>query len=356
MHHHDDYFSDDKKLSRQERKRLSNKDRSKFKKTDKKEEAAPPTVEGLQGRVLSITSQGFVVDHDGESIVCSLKGALKKERTLDKNLVAVGDLVLYEPLSSGEGVIGYVMPRKSSLFRADNLSRLKKHLIAANIDQVLITTSLFDPLLKPSLVDRYVIASRLGGMEPIIVINKWELFETLDDGGKAFIQEAVEGWKKAGVRVFFTSTVTKFGIEELEREMVGKASVFSGQSGVGKSSLINLVTGMDFEVGETVKRTGKGAHTTTSAQLVRLKCGGFVIDTPGVQSFGLWSLERSAIVNYFPEIASLAPKCRFSSGCTHTHEPDCAVVKAVKKGKISNVRYESYLQLLESLGEEHKRR
>jgi ribosome biogenesis GTPase len=354
--HYDDFFKDDKKLSRQERKRLSNKDRSKFKKTDQGPKMERPEKEGLKrGRVLSVSSQGYEVDFEQRSIQCTLRGALKKEKTLYKNIVAVGDFVHFEELNEGAGVIEWVEPRGSILSRADNLSRLKAHIIAVNIDQVLITTSLIDPVIKPSLLDRYVIAAKKGKMEPVLVINKWDLLEALTQEGKDFALEVKKAYESAGIAVIAVSVKTGEGIESLKKIMQGKASVFSGQSGVGKTSLINETTGLLLDVGETVQRTGKGAHTTTQARLVRLDCGGFCIDTPGVQSFGLLDLQESEVSSYYSEIKALSKKCRYPN-CTHTHEPDCAVQKGVEKGKISPVRYDSYVALLQEIDAEHRRR
>jgi ribosome biogenesis GTPase len=353
--HYDDFFKDDKKLSRQERKRLGKKDRSKFKKTDQttKEEPKPQGLD--KGRVLSITSQGYEVDLEGKTVVCTLRGALKKEKTLYKNIVAVGDFVHVDRLSLTEGVIEWVEPRFSVLSRADNLSRLKQHVIAANIDQVLMTASIVEPVLKPQLLDRYIIAAMKGNMTPVLVINKWDLYRELPHEGQEYVDQVIEAYKKAKIQTILVSVKSGEGVAELKRAMENKASVFSGQSGVGKTSLINLTTGLSLDVGETVKRTQKGAHTTTQARLVRLECGGFCIDTPGVQSFGLLDLKESEVGNYYPEILVYAKKCRYMN-CSHTHEPECAVIGAVEKGKISFVRYESYIALLQELEQDHKRR
>lgn len=353
MHQHEDYFSDDKQLSRKERKRLSAKDRSKYKKTDRKKMTDGPLKEGLLvGRVLSITAQGFLVDNEGKNYVCTLRGVLKKERSQEKNLVAVGDLVHFEEIGDKEGVIEWIEPRKSLLYRAEKLSRHKRHILAANIDQVLITASVSEPTLKPSLLDRYVIAAKKGRLTPVIVINKCDL---ITEESREFFQKVIAAYKKIGIEILLVSAQAKEGIDELKEVMRGKASVFSGQSGVGKSSLINEVAGLVLETRKTVKRTGKGAHTTTTAELLPLDCGGFVIDTPGVQSFGLWNLSEEEIRDYYTEIQALSHKCRYLN-CTHSHEPECAVIRAVEKGKISEVRYDSYLALIYELDQEHKRR
>ncbi len=350
----DEYFSDSLKQSRKERKRLSAKDRSKYKKTDIKEKERISTKDLCRGRVLSVTSRGMVVEHEGRNITCSLRGNLKKERNLSKNLVTVGDFVFYEKVSEDEGIISEVEPRKSILSRADNLSRRKEQLIAANIDQVLITASVVSPPLKTSLIDRYIIAARKGNMTPIIVINKIDLLKDSPDEADLF-QELLSAYKEAEIPVYPVSTVTQEGMDALRGAMQGKASVFSGQSGTGKSSLINAIGGHDFLVGETVKRTKKGAHTTSTAQLVPLSFGGWCIDTPGIKSFGVWDLAPDEVRHYFNEIQEHSKDCKYPD-CTHTHETGCVVRGEVEKGNISPIRYDSYLSLMETIQEQHRRR
>lgn len=355
------YYDEDKRGFKKERKIASKTDRSKYKKTDRekfqKKETLHENIKAkkedfLTGRVISIQSQGVTVDVDGKIYNCQLKGLLKREKTEDKNLLAVGDFVLVESVHPGEGMIVHVEPRKSVLSRADNLSRRKQQLIAANIDQVLITVSVVNPLLKPFLVDRYIIASKKGGMVPIIVVNKIDLLKT---GQDPFYEEFVTAYRKSGIQVIEVSAATLEGTEALKEVMKDKASVFSGQSGVGKSSLINVVTGMALRVGKMVEKTGKGAHTTTLAQLIPLSFGGFCIDTPGIKSFGVWNLSKNEIAGFFPDIEEKRGKCKFPD-CTHTHEQECAVIRAVKLGKISGLRYESYCYLMVSVEENHLRR
>jgi ribosome biogenesis GTPase len=276
-----------------------------------------------------------------------------------KNLLTVGDFVLFEPKDHSEGFIIEVLERTSVLSRADNLSRRKEQLIAANIDQVLITTSVVSPAFKANLVDRYIIAAQKGGMKPIIVINKIDQLENVDDVSIAAERELVhlfiEIYTQLGYQVIPVSCITQEGIAALKETMRSKASVFSGQSGVGKSSLINLMTGLELPTGEIVSKTQKGAHTTTSAQLIPLEEGGWCIDTPGIKSFGLWNLQTEEIQQFYHEIKAAGAQCRYPN-CTHIHEPDCAVVSAVQAGTISALRYESYCSLLTSIEKPHRLR
>lgn len=358
------FYKEGKREFKKERKIAANKDRSKYKKTDqdkflssgelhaniKKEKEAFE-----RGQVVSITSAGIFVESDHKTFQCTLRGLLKKERTADKNLIAVGDFVLFEKTSSDEGQIVHVEPRFSILSRADNLSRRKQQLIAANVDQVLITTALVEPGIKPVLVDRYLIAAEKGGMKGIIVVNKLDLLPHASAEEQAFFREFETAYRAAGWTLIAVSSQTGEGIEALKGAMRDKTSVFSGQSGVGKTSLINLVTGLNLRTRELVEKTGKGAHTTTHARLIPLKEGGFCIDTPGIKSFGVWNLTPKELLSYFPDIEKYSPACHFPD-CSHIHEERCAVQKAVENQTISPLRYDSYCQLLQSLGEEHLRR
>jgi ribosome biogenesis GTPase len=357
----EDYFGDDRKLHKANRKQAAAKDRSKYKKTDrdkilKQSEAAEAgsTEHLIKGRVLTIASQGIIVDCNGEHLICTLRGSLKKEKNQFKNLVTVGDFVLVDKKSPTEGLVMQVEPRKTVLSRADNLSQRKEQLIAANIDQVLITVSISNPQMKASLVDRYIIATRKGGMEPVIIINKIDLLSDSEIEHK-FYDAFLTAYESAKVPVIPISVVTGEGIDHLKEVMQGKASVFSGQSGVGKSSLINAITGLDIAVGHIVERTKKGTHTTTTANLITLPFGGWCVDTPGIKSFGLWDLDAGEVSAYFSEIFNIGLNCRFPS-CTHMGEAGCAIEDAVKEGKISDLRYDSYKTLMTSITREHKRR
>lgn len=341
----------DSKQFRKERKRLSQKDRSKYKKTDldkrKNKPIAEPKSGLLRGQVLGISPEGILVDSEGKLYTCSLKGSLKKEQMRIKNLLAVGDFVQFEPSPSNEGSIALVEERRSILSRAEHLKRRKEQLIAVNIDQVLITVSVTLPSLKPALIDRYIIAARCGNMEPILVINKIDLLDQCSPSEKELYQKILLLYPSLGIACFPVSVKTGEGLEELKKAMNGKSSVFSGQSGSGKSSLINALLGSNLRVGEVIDRTRKGSHTTTSTLLLPLEEGGFCIDTPGIRSFGLWDLTPAEIQKYFSEIVDFAAECRFNT-CTHQSEPDCAVKKAVQEGKISPLRFESYLTLIDA--------
>lgn len=357
-------FASSKEAKIEKKRRISG-DKSKYKKTDQKQKTDSETVQResflarddlLQGRVLSILSQDIFVDHEGTTFKCVLKGILKKERTRQMSLITVGDFVFFEVIDNHDGAIAHIEPRKSILSRADNINQRKEQIIAANIDQVLITASVGIPALNPPLIDRYIIAAQMGNMEPVIIVNKIDL---LTHSGmeveSVLYQELLRAYATAKIPVIGVSAKTGEGMDALKAAMKDKASVFSGQSGTGKSSLINSVTGLDFAVGEPIKKTGKGSHTTTTAHLVRLDCGGWCIDTPGIRSFGLWDLNLDQIKEYFSEIFEAGHHCKFSD-CSHTHEENCAVARAVEDGTISPLRYNSYVSLVATIQEEHKRR
>ena len=351
----DDEDTLSRKERRHERKELKNKDRSKYKKTDQKVRESVQeelSSSARRGTVLSIISHKIEVqDQSKKSFLCSLRGALKKEKTQEKNPIIVGDEVYFEPLHQTEGIILSILPRRSLLSRQDNLHRIKKHLIAANVDQVFITQSCVLPALKPAIIDRYLIAAQKGQMTPILVFNKIDLVQNCPEE-KKLLHELEAMYRALDVKVISVSANTGEGLEELKRKMQGKISVFSGQSGTGKTSLINAMTGLERLTGAAISATNKGAHTTSSASLIELPFGGYCVDTPGIRSFGIWDLEAEDIRHYFDDFLHFSHHCTFRD-CSHRHEPGCYIRKLVDEKKLPSLRYESYLSLYDSLQGEH---
>ncbi len=341
-----------KREGRKERRQTQAKDRSKYKKTDQDKEAKKVFLKDgdRRGRVLKISPDVITVTFENETFDCTLKGALKKEKTKQKNLIAVGDWVYFD-LSNA---IFHVEERTSFLRRAENLSRRKHQLIAANIDQVFIVTSLVSPKFKPLLIDRYILSAKEGNMDPIIVINKFDLLKAPPENVNGdevraehlIFKEFLEAYKPLDIPIVVLSVATGENLRELKALMENKTSVFSGQSGVGKTSLINAIFGSDLPIGPIALKTNKGSHTTTNAELVPLENGAFCIDTPGIKSFGLWQNDPAAILEIFPDFVPFAKECKFKT-CTHIHEPDCGVKKALEEKKLAPLRYASYLTLLE---------
>ncbi len=336
-------FEPKKRQNRQQRKLKSLKDRSKYKKTDQKKElfVAPDLP---RGRVISVHSDGILVEKDGVAILCEIKGALKKGRSLQKNLVCVGDFVFF---SIEKKIIEAIEPRRTILSRAEHLHQRKEQLIAANVDQVLICTSVAFPNMKPNLIDRYIVACLRQQMRPVIVINK------IDLANPEYLDELIEVYTDLGIAVIKLSCVADYGFDELKQIMANHTNVLTGQSGVGKTSILNKIVEGNYKVKEVMVKTEKGSHTTTRSILIPLKSGGYCIDTPGIKSFGLFGLEKKEIEPLFKEIHKLGKKCAFSS-CSHTHEPNCAVKTGVEKGKIALTRYQSYLSLIEGVKEDYE--
>ncbi|HSX37401.1 MAG TPA: ribosome small subunit-dependent GTPase A [Chlamydiales bacterium] len=346
MKHWDDeelFHSHDRKQFRKERKIAQKTDRSKFKKTDLFKNSEDTAHHLLRGRVVSISGEGAFVDFEGSPVLCSLKGLMKKDTSQVKNLIAVGDWVR----CSEEKVIVQVEPRTSVLGRTD-ISGRKEQLMAVNVDQVIIAVSIVNPPLKPALVDRYLIAAEKGNIHPVIAINKIDLLPKASQEERDRYKEFLAAYIPLGLPIFSVSAASKVGLEALRSLLHNKTSVFSGQSGVGKSSLLNACFGFDLKVGDLAIKTAKGSHTTTSAELILLPCGGYCVDTPGIRSFGIWDLTKPDVIAHFHDFFPFAKKCKYPD-CMHIQEPGCKVLHALEKGSIAPLRYESYVNLLEEI-------
>ena len=272
-----------------------------------------------------------------------LRGKIRLKGSTVTNPVAVGDRVLWEDDGSG-AVIKEVLPRKNYLIRrSTNLSR-QAHIIAANIDMAYIIVSLYFPEIKLPFLDRILVTCEVYGIPVTIVLSKVDLY-------REEASEAIENFKsiysKAGYNIIETSVLTGEGIDRIREDCIGKVNLFSGESGVGKSSLIKaLDPSLDPKIGDISIAHLQGKHTTSLYEMYRLSSGGYVIDSPGIRGFGLIDIEKEEISKYFPEMLAVADECRFIP-CTHTHEPGCAVKAALEDGRISPERYNSYLGMLE---------
>lgn len=278
-----------------------------------------------------------------------LRGKVRLSHSSATNPVAVGDKVRYEidgatASETSPAVITEIFPRENYLIRkSTNLSR-QAHVIAANVDQAILAVSLYFPEIKLPFLDRILVTCEVYKVPVIIALNKVDMY-------RAEAPEAVEDFKRiyggAGYKVIETSARTGEGIDELRRLCEGKVNLISGESGVGKSSIIRaLDPTLDPKVGRISDAHLQGKHTTSLYEMYRLSSGGFIIDTPGLRGFGLVDLEKEEIGKYFPEMLRVADNCRFVP-CTHTHEPGCAVKAAVDNEEISPERYNSYLGMLE---------
>ena len=278
-----------------------------------------------------------------------LRGRIRLKGSTATNPVAVGDIVVYEsdnglPTLENPAVIKSVQERRNYVIRKSaNLSR-QAHIIAANIDQAFIVVTLDFPEVKLPFLDRILVTCEVYNVHPVIVLNKTDLFrEAYSEQLEAF-HRIYEG---AGYRVMEVSALKGEGVDALRESCRDRISLFSGVSGVGKSSLIKAMdSGLELKIGEISEAHLQGRHTTTFYEMYPLSSGGFIIDTPGIRGFGLVDIEPEEIALYFPEMLKASEGCRFTP-CTHTHEPGCAVKAAVEEGTVSYERYSSYLGMLE---------
>ena len=278
-----------------------------------------------------------------------LRGRIRLKGSTATNPVAVGDIVVYEsdnglPTLENPAVIKSVQERRNYVIRKSaNLSR-QAHIIAANIDQAFIVVTLDFPEVKLPFLDRILVTCEVYNVHPVIVLNKTDLFrEAYSEQLEAF-HRIYEG---AGYRVMEVSALKGEGVDALRESCKDRISLFSGVSGVGKSSLIKAMDpGLELKIGEISVAHLQGRHTTTFYEMYPLSSGGFIIDTPGIRGFGLVDIEPEEIALYFPEMLKASEGCRFTP-CTHTHEPGCAVKAAVEEGTVSYERYSSYLGMLE---------
>ena len=289
------------------------------------------------GRVLRVQGLISIVrDEAGKAIQCATRRILKTLSTDQRHVVAAGDVVWFRPEGTEEGIIESVEPRRGIVSRT---SRGRQHVIVANVDQLIIVTSAAEPRLKPNLVDRFLVTAEKAGIRPVICINKVDLVEPAD------LMPIVGVYSQLGYEVLFISAASGIGIDRLRQRLAGAESVVTGQSGVGKSSLLNAIeSGLHLRVQTVSEDSQKGRHTTTTAELIPLSFGGYVVDTPGIRQFQLWDVIPEEVAGYFRELRPYVSRCRFPN-CSHTHEESCAVKDAVADGWIDARRYEAYVQI-----------
>ncbi|MCP4366172.1 MAG: ribosome small subunit-dependent GTPase A [Planctomycetes bacterium] len=289
------------------------------------------------------------VESDGLNYRCSLRKKVKAAAGRQTSPVVVGDTVQFVETFPGEGVIEGIQERRTKLSRLAPWAPGKEHVIVANMDQLLVVAATKDPPLKAGLIDRYIIAAENGGLRVALCVNKIDL---VDEGDMSWVKDM---YGPLGYPVLFTSAVKGVGIDELAGVLKDRKTVLAGQSGVGKSSLINRIQpGLGLRIQEIREAARKGKHTTSWVTLLGIDIGGYVVDTPGIRELGLWDIGKQDIAEFFGDIWEIGKDCHFSR-CSHTHEPRCAVKTAVERGTLDKLRYESYLRILESTKENSTR-
>lgn len=300
------------------------------------------------GLVTKSTGSWYTVLMDsGEFVKARMRGSFRLKGSRSTNPVVVGDRVTLERGErQDEAVITQIQERRNCIVRrSSNLSK-ESHVLAANIDMVYLVATLAEPSTSPEFIDRVLVTAQAYNIAATLVFNKIDLLEGSPQG-QELLDEMIDIYKGAGYEVLKVSALNGTSVDQLRERLRGKVSLFTGNSGVGKSTLINAIDpGIGAKVGQISSYHHKGMHTTTFSEIFPISGGGFLIDTPGVKGFGLVGIEPQELCRYFPEMMRLAPQCQYYN-CTHRHEPGCAVMEAVAVGEISQSRYESYLKMAE---------
>ena len=303
----------------------------------------------MHGLVVKNTGSWYTVKTDDGRLVSSkVKGSFRLRGIRSTNPVAVGDRVEIAENTEGTAFITEIEDRRNYIIRkSPNLSK-QSHIIAANVDQALLVVTVNHPPTSTTFIDRFLASAEAYRVPVVLLFNKTDL---LDDGERRLQGMMVDLYENVGYRCRAISAETGEGVAELEELLAGRISVLSGNSGVGKSTLINrILPGANLRTAEISDAHNQGIHTTTFSEMLLLPSGGYLIDTPGIKGFGTFDIEPAELTGYFKDIFRFSKDCRFSN-CTHTHEPGCAVLRAVEEHYIAQSRYQSYLSMLEDKDE-----
>ncbi|MCU0347459.1 MAG: ribosome small subunit-dependent GTPase A [Saprospiraceae bacterium] len=301
-----------------------------------------------KGTIVKSTGSWYQVRfEDGSLQECRIVGKLRLEDMKTTNPVAVGDEVMVGPDEEGRGLIREVLPRRNCVIRQSPRRKRDMHLLAANVDQALLITTIVEPNLKQGFIDRFLLMTEPYNIPTCIVFNKADRYGDYDLDTFLILKDLYEG---IGYTVMLVSAETGDGVDALHDFLKDKITLVSGQSGVGKSTLVNAVEPtLDLRTGDISDHSGKGQHTTTFAEMFPLSFGGSIIDTPGIKMLAFNNLSPLDVAHNFREIFEKSAECRFGGQCLHKNEPKCAVKAAVESGEISPLRYMNYLSILDDV-------
>ncbi|MFN0275531.1 MAG: ribosome small subunit-dependent GTPase A [Chitinophagales bacterium] len=301
----------------------------------------------MQGIVIQSTGSFYdVMLGDNEIIVCRLKGKFRLDEKKQTNPVAVGDKVVIEKDDKNNFVIAQIQTRKNYIIRSDPQKKEFKNVIAANIDQCVIIASLIQPRTSYGFIDRVLLTAEVYDIPALVIFNKHDLYREKEN---ELLEELMFSYNEAGYKSFSTSIIKKENLELLKSVFENKTTLITGHSGVGKSSLVNVIEPqLDLKVKEISKHSEKGKHTTTFARMHKLSFGGFIIDTPGIKEFGLMDISANEVSHYFPEMRSRIGQCKFKD-CLHMNEEGCVILQMLEDGKLSPTRYNSYVTIHEEI-------
>ncbi|MCB6901197.1 ribosome small subunit-dependent GTPase A [Hoylesella buccalis] len=299
----------------------------------------------MHGLIIKNTGSWYTVKtDDGRIVECKVKGNFRLKGIRSTSPVAVGDYVDIIMNAEGTALISAIDDRKNYIIRkASNLSK-QSQIIAANLDQALLIITIKQPETSTTFIDRFLAGAEAYRVPVVLVFNKTDL---LNDDERRYQQQMIELYETIGYPCIEISAETGMSINQLQTLLKQKVTLVSGNSGVGKSTLINaIIPHAEQRTAEISNAHGTGMHTTTFSEMIELAEGGYLIDTPGIKGFGTFDIEREELTSYFKEIFEFSKDCKFNN-CTHTHEPGCAVLQAVENHYISVSRYQSYLNMLE---------
>lgn len=301
-----------------------------------------------KGIVIKSTGSWYQVRLEtGEIQECRIVGKLRLGGLKTTNPVAVGDEVQVAPEGEGKGLIKQILPRRNYVVRQSPRRKHELHLLAANVDQAVLIVTILEPNLKPGFIDRFLLMTEPYNIPTCIVFNKADLY---DDEVREIYGGLKILYEEIGYEVLLVSAATGEGLDELKTFLKDKTTLIGGQSGVGKSTLVNAIQPqLELRTGDLSDYSGKGQHTTTFAEMFELDFGGFIIDTPGIKMLAFNNLTLLDVAHNFREFFEKSPECKFGGQCLHRTEPGCAVKSAVEEGDISVIRYQNYLNILEEI-------